>query len=368
MNEQQQQVPHIDSKVVMLPTFEPTDIFMSLGRLHHRTGIEDPEFYGQSFTPQHLYFISPIEPIRGRDWCLYEIDGNISVRRCLEVRDGVAHFKGEATPARRIITKIVASTDVTLNIPKISKEWIRNKYVPSKGQIENVRLVTTDYRESTPEFLTGSLKLKDNEVVIFDEQKDTQRFYCSDESRSGNSIDRCDMQCDRCDFEQLKTTESVIPKQEPLSIAAEMANEWSAGAYGNDVIDIYKVVKKVAELAGKDNFILANQRFDIAKYVISMYELGKSHATNLTEHFMYCKSEIERGEEGRCEQQCDRCKEYYAPLEKEHASDKIGNSEAHQLLQRAFTLFHSLKFPIGTAITYSDLYQDMERYFAQHTK
>jgi hypothetical protein len=44
-------------------------------------------------------------------------------------------------------------------------------------------------------------------------------------------------------------------------------------------------------------------------------EDGTTYIQNLDKSFRYCQSQIE--DNGKCETQCEHCKEYYAPLENE---------------------------------------------------
>jgi hypothetical protein len=44
-------------------------------------------------------------------------------------------------------------------------------------------------------------------------------------------------------------------------------------------------------------------------------EDGTTYIQNLDKSFRYCQSQIE--DNGKCKEQCEHCKEYYAPLENE---------------------------------------------------
>lgn len=52
-------------------------------------------------------------------------------------------------------------------------------------------------------------------------------------------------------------------------------------------------------------------------------EDGTTYIQNMDKSFRYCQSQIE--DNGKCDIQCEHCKEYYAPLENEPKGEGLGS-------------------------------------------
>ena len=126
--------------------------------------------------PQHVYFVSD-EWIKSDEYAIIKNDAvspNPRVVKIISV-EGIYYVTTLGNYPHNHCLKIIATTDASINLPAIPVEWLRTKYVPANGKIDNVRLrMTPDWQidEDADEHGKWQLELTDkNEVVIVDEPK-----------------------------------------------------------------------------------------------------------------------------------------------------------------------------------------------------
>lgn len=159
---------------------------------------------------QHLYITSN-EEIKEGDWCL--LDNNVGesvgfeVKKCLEadIINGEYTFKennGNLFTTGRC-DKIIATTDSSLGLPQLSKEFIQS-YIESynNGNVIEDVLVEVEFINHVKElkkrpyypFLNEdyryNLKLKDNTIIIKNNQDDWNDIYKKYCSLNYNSLNK----------------------------------------------------------------------------------------------------------------------------------------------------------------------------------
>ncbi len=134
--------PTIEVKVVMLPTKESRLVnHIPSGLLAYSAGDKCSELTTQQ--PQHLYFTSMSEKIKEGDWSYCSIP-NCTRERVIKVTDdwnldSLNRFRKEGYES-----KIVASTDPSLNLPSIPESFIQH-YIKANGKIESVKLLQQEW-------------------------------------------------------------------------------------------------------------------------------------------------------------------------------------------------------------------------------
>ena len=177
----------IESTVVMLPTTyvigmrKPRIYKFSEDYYENKSG--DLTSAYNAYAPlqiQHIYFTSDEEINEGNQ----VLSSNNHIYQILKRQNGNLFLNGlgedyslDLAKLMRL-KKIVASTDVLAGIALIPSEWLKNKYVPSKGAIKTVRLELEHITRMEDE-LKGDWSGKDvvrkthsNEVVIIDDAKE----------------------------------------------------------------------------------------------------------------------------------------------------------------------------------------------------
>ena len=141
---------HIDCKVVMLPQgktgYSIGDLCKKIAMVE--IGYDDDELIGtlsiavKDYTivnnywqAQHAYFTSD-EEIKEGDW--YYFPKLPELRQCKSKIEAI----GVNNVRPEWCIKVIASTDPSLGLPSISEQWIRTKYVPSNGSINEVKIST----------------------------------------------------------------------------------------------------------------------------------------------------------------------------------------------------------------------------------
>lgn len=160
--------------VVMLPT-EHSHIWIDDKKNLHFGAPNYGNYRLEEAACQHLYFTHirdenkphPDDTPKMFDWY---IDDTNQVRECL-ITDA------DYWATRKTYRKIIAASPnlkLTSVVPLIPSDWIRNKYVPSNGGINEVRLEVNYYTESGKNNISEQSVLKitltaNNEVVIVEE-------------------------------------------------------------------------------------------------------------------------------------------------------------------------------------------------------
>lgn len=134
------------AKVVMLPAdkdgWAKGDITLcinaimsgsaNIGTIHIATyDYPAPNPYHQ---PQHIYLTTD-DVIEAGDWYIDD---------CNLVRQAITSDK-DYWAVRKEYKKVISSTDPSLSLPGIPKQWITDVFIPQKGKIDEIELETDSY-------------------------------------------------------------------------------------------------------------------------------------------------------------------------------------------------------------------------------